>query len=105
MNKTTEERFLSHVKKLENGCWKWIASHFHNGYGAFKFNRKIEKAHRFSYEYYIGKIPEKMLACHSCDNTWCVNPNHIFIGTQTDNMQDCKKKGRNTKGISLNKKK
>jgi hypothetical protein len=54
-NLKEEERFLSHISKKTNGCWEWTASKFHNGYGAFKFNGKVGKAHRFSYEFYKGK--------------------------------------------------
>lgn len=57
-------------------------------------DRKNLKAHRFSYEYHVGKIPSGMLVCHTCDNPSCVNPKHLFIGTWKDNVQDMIKKGR-----------
>lgn len=88
-------RFWGKVKKT-NGCWDWTASRA-NGYGLFWFNGQYVKAHRFSWEMHIGRIPKGMLVCHRCDNPGCVNPAHLFLGTQKDNMQDALKKGRTIK--------
>jgi hypothetical protein len=84
------EEFYSKIEKKDNGCWEWITISPGRRYGKFKQKR----AHRWAYEYFVGPIPEGMYACHKCDNTKCVNPNHIFPGTQKDNINDAKQKGR-----------
>lgn len=67
-------------------------------YGYLYFKGKTISAHRHAWELINGSIPNGMIICHKCDVSLCVNPNHMFLGTHKDNMQDCKKKGRlNTK--------
>jgi len=77
-----------------SGCWLWTGGVGGIGYGRFKVAGKFATAHRVTYEAYIGPIPEGMLACHRCDIPSCVNPGHIFLGTDADNMADCLGKGR-----------
>jgi hypothetical protein len=79
-------------------CWVWKGSVNHANYGMYKFNGKFRLAHRLSYEIHIGSIPSGMLVCHKCDNPSCVNPDHLFLGTQKDNINDCVAKGRNAIG-------
>ena len=89
-----EERFWKRVQKTET-CWLWTGAKNKKGYGTFYIS-KYEPigAHRFSYLLAEGKSPEELFVCHKCDNPSCVRPDHLFLGTNTDNMRDAKKKGR-----------
>jgi len=69
------------------------------GYGEYYIgNYRFERAHRFSYKIYKGKIPKGLCVCHTCDNPKCVNPDHLWLGTVKENNQDCIKK----KDININ---
>jgi hypothetical protein len=93
--KPAEERFWDKVNKnTGTDCWHFTGSIAYNGYGQFKFNGKIIKAHRFSYELNKGPIPDGMCILHACDNRLCVNPDHLSIGTQRDNVYDMINKNR-----------
>jgi hypothetical protein len=92
-----DDRFLQKVN-ITKSCWLWTAALYKNGYGAFYYNKKSIKAHRFSYELYHGSIPKDLYVLHKCDVKACVNPHHLFLGTSKDNTEDCIKKGRNSKG-------
>lgn len=96
-----EERLYSHIKINEiSGCWEWQGS-TRAGYGRLTIGsrkdgtRRIVMAHRLSYELNYGEIPENMEICHKCDNRCCINPEHLFVGTHQDNMDDRERKGRN----------
>lgn len=90
---TIQQRFESKFVKTP-GCWEWRAGKFSNGYGQFWAYGTQVGAHCMAYELYVGPIPDGMMVCHTCDQKACVNPNHLFIGTGTDNMQDMIRKGR-----------
>jgi hypothetical protein len=79
------------------GCWEWVGYKTAAGYGRFMYKRKAIRAHRFSYQYHKGKNPEGYEICHHCDNTSCVNPEHLFLGTAKDNARDRDQKGRNSR--------
>lgn len=81
----------------ENECWVWIAG-FKNDYGGFYCKGKDYLAHVFSYLIHKGPIEKGLCVCHSCDNTKCVNPSHLFTGTIKDNMIDRHNKDRQAKG-------
>lgn len=87
------EILYSKINKTESGCWEFTGA-LRSGYGAIKFKGKTCGAHRVSYEISFGEIPEGMLVCHKCDNPKCINPDHLFLGTYSENMQDCKVKNR-----------
>jgi len=75
------------------GCWTWMAFR-RKGYGRFRLGTGCENANRVSYALYVGQIPDGMLVCHRCDNPSCVNPDHLFLGTNQDNISDMDSKGR-----------
>lgn len=88
-------RFWPKVSKSD-GCWEWTGCCDSKGYGQIGTGGKhgIDYAHRVSYEMHNGPIPEGLHVLHRCDNPPCVRPDHLFIGTHTDNMQDMWAKGR-----------
>lgn len=93
MAKSNEERFWENVKKTKK-CWLWKGGKTSGGYGAFNAANNIHGAHRYSYELHNGPIPEGLWVLHTCDNPSCVNPAHLFIGTQQENIEDMIEKGR-----------
>lgn len=96
--KTHKEKLLENVDiDLKTRCWNWTGYKTELGYGRLRLNNKKTLAHRASYEIFVGKIPDKKLVCHKCDNPSCLNPDHLFLGTNNDNVQDRVKKGRTSK--------
>lgn len=94
------QTFWIRVQKTSS-CWIWTGVKDIDGYGLAKFYFSREKrAHRLSYEIHFGTIPRGMHVLHKCDNPSCVSPEHIFLGTNIDNIRDMVKKGRNAKGFT-----
>ena len=93
---TIEQRFWRFVNKTEN-CWLWTGAPCGSyNYGRIGTGPNVIMAHKFSYELHYGKIPDGLQVLHKCDVALCVNPDHLFLGTQKDNMQDAIEKGRHT---------
>ena len=95
---TPRNRFWLNVNKHDDKCWKWQGAKSVQGYGVLNINRKAFKAHRYSWILHFGEIPNDLFICHKCDNPSCVNPDHLFLGTNSDNMKDMREKGRSCKG-------
>lgn len=76
----------------DTGCIEWSAA-FRNGYGVIWHNGRHKGAHRASFEVVYGKIPSGLFVCHSCDNKKCINPEHLYLGTNQDNQLDAVARG------------
>jgi hypothetical protein len=86
-------RFMEKVSVGE-GCWKWTAATNRDGYGMIGVGRKGERSHRVSFRLFNGDIPAGLSVLHTCDNTGCVNPEHLYVGTQAQNVRDRVVRGR-----------
>lgn len=94
------ERFEEKYEPSPNGCWEWTASlNQRSGYGQFRLRGSMVHAHRVSWELYRSPINIGLHVLHRCDNRRCVNPEHLFLGTNDDNMADMVAKGRQAKGV------
>lgn len=94
------DRFWSKVaKRGPDECWPWTGATNQRGYGRIKYDGRFHMAHRLAWSFHHERpIPAGLLACHSCDNPGCVNPKHIWLGTDADNMADKVAKGRHRSG-------
>ena len=84
----TKEHFETRMDKVGDGCWLWVGAVDSNGYGAVKVNGKRRSTHRVAFELYKGPLPEGTVACHTCNVKPCVNPDHLYAGSRSDNMRD-----------------
>lgn len=97
----TAINLLSRISIDEStGCWDW-QGYRRKGYGFMSVGSRLDQtkrqkpAHRLSYEIFVGNIPPGLMVCHKCDNPGCINPKHLFLGTNQDNVNDREQKGRN----------
>ncbi len=92
------ERVMAKVSPIPvTGCWIYTGAVNESGYGIVGRGRRGEgndRAHRVTYEHFVGPIPAGLFVCHHCDVPSCCNPQHLFLGTNDDNMADCWRKGR-----------
>lgn len=100
-DKQRAAHLLSRTTKTETGCMEFNGCVQSNGYARATVRRKTDYAHRHIYRLVKGEIPDGLDVCHSCDNRRCINPEHLFLGTRLDNMQDAVRKGRQAKGKAL----
>ena len=101
MNEKLDERRLwSKINILsDDKCWEWQGAKTTAGYGVIRINYELNYAHRLAWMLKNkAEIPKKGVICHRCDNPSCCNPNHLFLGTQADNIRDAAKKDRMPKG-------
>ena len=91
---TAEQRFHNNYVVVPSGCWEWSSKLDRYGYGKFIFNGRLVKAHRYSFELFNGPFDPKLHVVHRCDNPCCVNPEHLFLGTNRDNILDRMQKNR-----------
>lgn len=97
-----ESDIWKNYKITSSGCWEWQKYIGLNGYGQISINNKKISVHRLSYKLHFGHLPDDMHVCHKCDNRKCINPNHLWLGKDLDNLRDMWKKGRG-KNQNMNK--
>lgn len=102
---TLEQFEQYYIPEPNTGCWLWLKRRLPKGYGliqewaaGYYRNRKNTYAHRWIWQRTYGVIPNGLFVLHRCDTPQCVNPYHLFLGTQTDNMRDCHEKMRHAFG-------
>ena len=95
---SVKERLEKNGVVKENGCIEWAKQRDTDGYGKISIKNYPYAVHRVAYEIYNGPIPPGMLVCHKCDNPSCFNPEHLFLGSSKDNLQDMVNKGRKPRG-------
>ena len=95
LNNEIKEKFFnnfplqSFIEDKNNECWPWLGTCSKDGYGRFQIGATSYRAHRLAYKFFNGAIPKGKIIMHTCDNPICVNPKHLILGSQLDNMIDC----------------
>jgi len=82
------------IPEPNSGCRLWLGAEAGKGYGRISIGNKNFRAHRISWEVHRGPIPIGLVVCHKCDVRACINPEHLFLGSQVDNIIDAITKGR-----------
>jgi hypothetical protein len=97
------DRFMEKVVVVgESGCWVWVGSLAKAGYGTFNAGKgQTQSAHRWAYKHFVGPIDNGLFVCHRCDVRAFVNPSHLFVGTQKENMVDASHKGKLKGGTGI----
>lgn len=94
VNHMVKETILKRIV-IRGDCWEWLGTTTQNGYGQISIKHKRYRPHRVAMHLWHNfDLESPLLVCHKCDNKLCCNPAHLFVGTQSDNMKDCKAKGR-----------
>lgn len=97
-------RLLRRVRFRDDGCWEWTGNRHAFGYGLIQVSRaRNEGTHRVMWKLAHGPIPKGMWVLHRCDHPWCVNPEHLFLGTPADNIHDMMAKGRRGRPVPYTK--
>jgi hypothetical protein len=91
------DRFWNRVEKTD-ACWVWHGGTA-DGYGQLQIDKRYVKAHRYAWAEAFGQVPDGLCVLHRCDNRRCVRPDHLFLGTRSDNNGDRDLKGRAARGI------
>lgn len=94
MHSWGDDYFKARIELSSSGCWNWLLFKDKKGYGRLAYKGKSFSAHRASYLTYVGEIEPGLHVCHSCDNPSCVNPSHLWVGTNKQNHMDKINKGR-----------
>lgn len=93
MTDPTFDRFMAKVQ-MTRRCWLWTGAKDRKGYGQFRVLTKLTRAHRWAWRAWNGPIPKGLVVCHFCDTPSCVRPDHLFLGTASENQRDCVAKKR-----------
>jgi hypothetical protein len=100
----SQEYAVAFWRKMHIGndseCWAWIKGFFASGYGRTSLNGRMFRSSRLAFMFFYGADPYPCLVLHSCDNPPCCNPNHLFLGNETDNNDDMTRKGRRPAGLT-----
>lgn len=95
MTEQTQESLLRHVEHDTNGgCWLWSRGLTSDGYGICQHGKRTQLAHRVAAQVFLGERIDGLMVCHRCDVPACINPKHLFVGSQSDNMADMRSKRR-----------